>query len=282
MIDTFLARALLAGLGIALLAGPLGAFVIWRRLAIFGEAVAQSALLGVILALLLHLDLTLGVVVFAVLLATALWALEQQRMLPTDTILSTLAHGALATGLVVLSLVDRIRIDLLTLLFGDILAVSERDLLVLAMLVGLVLVVLARFWRELVSLTIDPDLARVEGVPVRRLGLVLDLLIAAAIALGMKLVGILLVVSLLIVPGATARPWARTPQGMAALASLAAALAVGAGLTLSVCVDLPTGPAIVVVAIAGFLSSVAASRLHERRARSGRKGHGLAIRDARR
>ncbi|MDW8125581.1 MAG: metal ABC transporter permease [Geminicoccaceae bacterium] len=255
MIEAFLLRAFLAGLGIALVAGPLGAFVVWRRLAIFGEALAHSALLGVIVALLLKLDPTLGLVVFAALLATALWTLEEQRLLPTDTILSTLAHGALAVGLVVLSFVDWLRIDLLAYLFGDILAVSEGDLLLVLGLVIVVVVVIGFCWRSLVSITLDPDIARVEGVPVRALRLVLDLMIAGTIALGMKLVGIVLVVSLLVVPAATARPWARTPEQMALLGSAVGAAATTGGLFLSAAVDVPSGPAIVTVAVALFALS---------------------------
>ncbi len=263
MIESFLFRALLAGAGIALVAGPLGAFVVWRRLAIFGEALAHSALLGVVLAFLLEVDPTLGLVLFAALLATALWALEEQRILPTDTVLSTLAHGALAAGLVLVSFVDWLRIDLLAYLFGDILAVSERDLLVLAVLLLLVALALGRHWRGLVSLTVDPDLARVEGVPVRALRLLLDLLIAAAIAVGMKLVGIVLVVSLLVVPAATARPWACTPHGMAGLAALVGLAATVSGVLASAFVDLPTGPTIVLAAVSTFLASTTASRVLE-------------------
>lgn len=263
MIEGFLLRALLAGAGIALVAGPLGAFVVWRRLAIFGEALAHSALLGVVLAYLLDIDPTIGLVLFAALLATALWALEEQRILPTDTVLSTLAHGALAAGLVLLSFVDWLRIDLFAYLFGDILAVSDRDLLVLAVLLLLVALALGRHWRGLVSLTVDPDLARVEGVPVRALRLLLDLLIAAAIAVGMKLVGIVLVVSLLVVPAATARPWVRTPHGMAALAALAGVAVTVSGVVASAFVDLPTGPTIVLAAVSAFLVSTTASRLRE-------------------
>lgn len=277
MIEPFLQRALLAGLGIALVAGPLGAFVVWRRLAIFGEALAHSALLGVVLALLLALDPTLGLLLFAALLACALWALEDQRLLPTDTILSTLAHGALALGLVVLSFVDWLRLDLMAYLFGDILAVSERDLLLVVALLAVVSAVLARHWRALVSLTIEPDLARVEGVPVRRLRLVLDLLIAGTIALGMKLVGIVLVVSLLVVPVAAARPWARTPEQMALFGSLVGALATLIGLALSVAVDIPSGPAIVVTAVLAFLASSGIHRVLEQRG-SGRVRPSLARR----
>jgi zinc transport system permease protein len=282
VIDAFVLRALLAGVGIALLAGPLGAFVVWRRLAIFGEALAHSALLGLVLALLLDVDPTLGLVVFAALLAAALWALEEQQLLPTDTILSTLAHGALAAGLVLASLLDWLRIDLLAVLFGDILAVSDSDLAVLLVLLLLVGVGLARHWRGLLSLTIEPDLARVEGVPVRRLRLLLDLQIAAAIAVGMKLVGLVLVVSLLVVPAAAARPWARTPHGMALLAALAGTAATLSGVGLSLLVDLPTGPAIVLVAVLGFLASVTAARLRELRTRSRHGSGGLAGEPARR
>lgn len=282
MIDAFVLRALLAGVGIALLAGPLGAFVVWRRLAIFGEALAHSALLGVVSAHLLDVDPTLGLVVFAALLAAALWALEEQRLLPTDTILSTLAHGALAAGLVLVSLLDWLRIDLFAYLFGDILAVSDSDLAVLLVLSLLVAIALGRHWRGLLSLTIEPDLARVEGVPVRRLRLLLDLLIAAAIAVGMKLVGLVLVVSLLVVPAATARPWARTPHGMALLAALVGTAATLSGVGLSLLVDLPTGPAIVLVAVLGFLASVTAGRLRELRTRAREGRGGLAGEPARR
>lgn len=274
--DAFVLRALLAGVGLALVAGPLGAFVVWRRLAIFGEALAQSALLGVVLAHLLEVDPTLGLVVFAALLATALWGLEEQRILPTDTILSTLAHGALAAGLVLLSLLDGLRIDLLAYLFGDILAVSATDLGVLLLLILLVAATLGRHWRGLVSLTVDPDLARVEGVPVRRLRLLLDLMIAAAIAVGMKLVGLVLVVSLLVVPAAAARPWARTPLAMAAIAALFGAASTLCGVGASLLVDLPTGPAIVLVAVLGFLASVALGRLGERRPGAAQAARGLA------
>jgi zinc transport system permease protein len=280
VIEGFLLRALLAGVGIALVAGPLGAFVVWRRLAIFGEALAHSALLGVVLAYLLELDPTLGLLVFATLLAFALWALEEQQLLPTDTILSTLAHGALAAGLVLLSLVDWLRIDLMAYLFGDILAVSDRDLLVLGGLLLLVGAAMTRHWRALVSLTIEPDLAKVEGVPVRRLRLLIDLLVAAAVAVGMKLVGLVLVVSLLVVPAAAARPWSSSPHGMAWLAALLGSLACVVGLLASTFLDLPSGPAIVLVEVLVFAASTLARELRRPRRGRGRARAGLADPDA--
>lgn len=252
MLDDFLLRSLLGGMAIAAAAGPLGAFVVWRRMAFFGEALANAALLGVVLGVLLELATLPTVIGVVIVLALLLTTLERRRILPVDTLLAILSHGALATGLVLLALLDRFRLDLMSYLFGDILAVSAADLtLILAVLVG-VLASLAAFWQPLLAITVDAEIAAVEGVAVDRCRLLLTLLLAAVIAVGMKLVGILLVVSLLIVPAAAARRLAGTPAQMAALAALAGMVSVAAGLLLSLHLDVPAGPAIVVVAVALF------------------------------
>jgi zinc transport system permease protein len=252
MLDDFIVRAALAGIGVALIAGPLGSFVVWRRMAMFGEALANAALLGVVLAALLHLHQLVGVAAFTGLLALALLALERQRLLPLDTLLSMLAHGALAVGLLTLSWMDRIRIDLMSFLFGDVLATTRADLgLILAMLV-VIGAGLAFFWRPLLSATVHAELAAVEGVRVEGARFTFTLMLAGLIAVGMKVVGMLLIVSLLVVPAATARQLARTPEQMAVLASLLGALAVGAGMLASLELDLPAGPAMVAGAVALF------------------------------
>lgn len=257
MIDAFLLRALLAGLGVALAAGPLGAFVVWRRMAYFGEAIAHAVLLGVAFSLLLDLRPLLGVLLFSLLLAGLLLLLERQRTLPLDAILGVLAHGALAAGLIMLAFMDWVRVDLMSYLFGDVLAVSTVDLAIVAAMLLLVLAGLARLWRPLVAMTVHEDLARVEGEPVDRARVALTLMLAAVIAVGMKVVGMLLIVSLLIVPAAAARAFARTPEQMAALASLAGCLAVCGGLAASWRYDLPAGPAIAAAAVALFALSLA-------------------------
>lgn len=250
MIDDFLVRALLAGLGVAAATGPLGAFVVWRRMAYFGEALANAALLGVAVSTLARIDPTIGVTGFMLGLALILTLVERQRLLPTDTVLSILAHGALALGLVALAFLERVRLDLMAWLFGDVLAVSGPDLALIGIMLTAVAASLAAFWRPLLSLTVDPDLAAVEGVPVARLRLLLTLLLAGVIAVGMKVVGMLLVVALLVVPAAAARRLARTPEQMAILAAAVGAGAVALGLALSLRLDLPAGPAIVTVAVA--------------------------------
>ncbi|MBI4183460.1 MAG: metal ABC transporter permease [Proteobacteria bacterium] len=254
--DDFILRALVAGLGFASVAGPLGCFVVWRRMAYFGSALAHGAILGVALGFLFELSLYAGVLFVCVTLALALVALERQRGLTSDTLLGLLAHGALAFGLIAVSFLETVRVDLMAYLFGDILAVTIADIVWIYAGGALVLALLALLWRGLLAATVDADLARVEGVPVDRVRLLFLLMIAVVIAVSMKIVGVLLVVSLLIIPAATARRFSATPEQMAALASVAGALAVGLGLWASLRFDVPAGPAIVAAATGLFFLSL--------------------------
>jgi zinc transport system permease protein len=260
--EDFLLRASLAGLGVALLAGPLGCFIVWRRMAYFGDSLAHNALLGVALGLLLGIDLTLGVVAGSAMLAAFLLAMQQQKQIASDTLLGLMAHSGLALGLVVLSFFETLRVDLLSYLFGDILAVSTTDLVWVyaSALVGLV--VLAAIWRPLLAITVHEDLARAEGVRVWPARLAFVLLIAVVISIAMKVVGILLITALLIIPAATARRFAQTPEQMAVATVAVGALAIAAGLGGSVAWDTPSGPSIVVAAFCAFVLSLSAGRLH--------------------
>lgn len=249
--DDFLWRALAGGIGVASIAGPLGCFIVWRRMAYFGDTLAHSALLGVALGLVLGIDLTVGIVACASLLAVLL-VLLQQRHLATDTLLGIMAHSGLAVGLVVLSFFESVRVDLFSYLFGDVLAVSQLDLVWIYAVAGLGLAALAAIWRPLLMVTIQEDLARAEGVPVIAVRLAFVLLLATVIAIAMKVVGIMLIVSLLIIPAATARCLSGTPERMAVLAALTGCAAVMAGLSGSLAWDTPSGPSVVVAAMALF------------------------------
>lgn len=250
--EEFFVRALLGGVGVALIAGPLGSFLVWRRMAFFGSALAHSALLGVALGFALHANLTAAVLGYCVIVALLLLALERQRVLPGDTLLGIVAHGALALGIVIVAFMTELRIDLLGYLFGDVLAVSRADLVLIYALAVITAVVLARFWRALLSATVNEDLAAVEGQPVMPARLAFVLLLGAVIAVGMKVVGMLLIVSLLIIPAAAARRFASTPEQMALIAALTGTFSVIAGLLASLAWDVPSGPAIVVAATLGF------------------------------
>ncbi|TVR83181.1 MAG: zinc ABC transporter permease subunit ZnuB [Rhodospirillales bacterium] len=257
MLDDFFTRALLAGIGVALAAGPLGCFIVWRRMAYFGDTMAHSALLGVALGFALGIDLTLGVVMITTVAALLLVFMQRAPWLSMDTLLGIMAHSTLSIGLIAVSLMAWLRIDLMAYLFGDILAVGRADVMWIYLSASGVLVVLAAIWRPLLAVTVHEDLARAEGVPAGPVRLLFMLLIAVVIAFAMKVVGILLITSLLIIPAAAARRAARTPERMAVLAALIGAIAVILGLHGSLYWDLPSGPAIVTAAALLFLLSLA-------------------------
>jgi zinc transport system permease protein len=249
----FIINAVLAGLGIALLSGPLGAFMVWRRMAYFGDTLAHSALLGITIGLLLSVDLFFAVAFSCLLIAILLFLMQSSHTLPTDTILGILSHGSLAIGLVLISLLDGPRVNLMSYLFGDLLTVTRTDILWIYGIVGICAALILGNWRSLLAITVHEELAQVEGMPVQRLRLMLLMQTALVIAIGMKVVGILLVTALLIIPAATAGKLARTPAGMVATASLLGAASVGLGLTGSYQWDTPTGPSIVFCATMLFL-----------------------------
>ena len=251
----FLLYALLAGLALAIVAGPLGSFVVWRRMAYFGDTLSHAALLGVALGFLLDVSPTVAVTVGCLLLAVLLVTLQQRQPLASDTLLGILAPSTLSLGLVVLSFMHEVRIDLMAYLFGDLLAISPTDLMWILGGSATVLALLVALWRPLLAITVHEELAMVEGLPVAALRLALMLLIAVVIAVAMKIVGVLLITSLLIIPAAAAQRHARSPEQMALGASALGILAVVGGLALSWFKDTPAGPSIVVCAAALFLLS---------------------------
>lgn len=256
MLDDFFTRALLAGIGVALVAGPLGCFIVWRRLAYFGDTLSHAALLGVALAFLLEINLTLAVFGVSALVSLSLLLLQQRATLSSDSLLGLLAHSALALGLVVLAFMTWVRIDLMGILFGDILAVSVMDIAVIYGGGVLVLIVLALNWHSLFAGTVNRELAEAEGLRPDRANFIFMLLMALVIAIAMKIVGVLLITALLIIPAATARRFASGPEQMAILASVIGAGSVIGGLFGSLEWDTPSGPSIVVAALLFFLISL--------------------------
>lgn len=248
-------RALAAGLGLSLISGPLGVFVVWQRMAYFGDTLAHSALLGIALGLLFELNLQLSVLLLAVFIAAALLILQRRSLLASDTLLGILAHGSLAMGLVAISFQDEIRIDLLAYLFGDILAVGNDDVFWIWGGALLCLSILAGIWRRLLNLSVNAELAAVDGVQTAGIKLVFMLLVALVIAVAMKIVGVLLITALLIIPAASAQRFSRSPEQMALIATLVGAAAVLIGLFASLLLDTPAGPSVVTAATLLFLLS---------------------------
>lgn len=254
MLDDFMVRAALAGIGVALAAAPLGCFVVWRRMAYFGDATAHAAILGVALSLAFSVSIFIGTVTVALLMALTVNVLSG-RGYAMDTLLGVLAHSALAFGLVAVSFLSGVRIDLMAYLFGDILAVSRGDLSVIWS--GAILVVLLISWRwsALLTSTLNEDLAHASGINPQREQLVLTLALAITVAVAIKVVGVLLIAAMLIIPAAAARPLSRTPEGMAIIAGLIGIVSATIGLRAAYVFDTPAGPSIVCVAALTFVCS---------------------------
>lgn len=251
LLDDFLVRAALAGIGVALAAAPLGCFVVWRRMAYFGDATAHAAILGVALSLVLSTNIFAGALVVALTMSLLVWALSG-RGVAVDTLLGVLAHSALAFGLVAVSLIEGVRIDLMAYLFGDILAVGRGDLLIIWGGAAFVLALLWWRWSALLLSTLNAELAHSAGIDPRREQLVLTVALALVVAVAIKVVGVLLITALLLIPAASARPLSDTPERMAAIAALIGSAAALAGLQASLWWDTPTGPTIVAAAAVAF------------------------------
>ena len=256
MLDDFFTRALIAGIGIALVAGPLGCFIIWRKLAYMGDTLSHAALLGVALALLFDVEIVFAVFLISGLISLSLLYLQGRARLSGDTLLGLLSHSALALGLVALAFMPWVRTDLMGLLFGDILAVSKSDLAIIWAGGACILLALFAIWRPLFAKTVNAEIAEAEGLPTKRADICFMILVAAAIAISIKIVGVLLITALLIIPAATARRFSSGPEQMAVLAALIGVLSVLSGLFGSLQWDTPSGPSIIVAAFVFFLVSL--------------------------
>lgn len=258
--DDFMLRALLAGIAVALIAGPLGVFVVWRRMAYFGDTLSHSAVLGVALGLLFSFNISLGILMSSVAVAVLLLLFQGQKNQGSDSLLGIIAHSALSLGLVAFSFADGVSTELNAWLFGDILTVNWQDLGFMFASVALVWGVLVYIWKPLLTITIDEELARVEGINVTLISLAYTLLIAILVAVAMKIVGALLITSLLIIPAAAARPLSKRPGQMAQYAMVVGVISVLGGLAASFWWDTPAAPSIVVTASMLFITSLLVSK----------------------
>ena len=256
-------NALLAGLGVAVAAAPLGCFIIWRRMAYFGDATAHAALLGVALALALNISILSGVMIIAFLVALSLYQLQRNGF-STDTSLGVIAHAALAFGLVGVSVIDGPQISLDAFLFGDILIITHSDLLTIWTGAAIVVGFLYWRWSALLTSILNPDLAYASGLNPQREFLGMTLLLAILVAVAIKVVGALLITAMLIIPAAAARPLTRSPEMMAIIAICIGCLSAFLGMMLSIQFDTPTGPTIITAASVIFVATLAVSALFRR------------------
>lgn len=256
----FAQRAVLAGLAIAIVGGVLGVFIVLRGMAFFADAISHASLLGIALALLLSVQPFLGALVIALATAAAIALLRGRTVLSFDTLIGTFFAAAVALGVIVIGFVKGARADLISFLFGDILALTKWDVGIAWGLSAVVLGLLFLSWRAVVLSTLHRDLAAVEGIPVVKTDLLFLLLTALVVAVAIKIAGVILVTALLIVPAATAQNLARTLRGMVVWSLAASCVSLFGGLLLSFTADLPSGPTIVLVASVLFGGSLLARR----------------------
>ena len=252
MFDDFFIRALIAGIGIALVTGPLGCFIIWRRLSFFGDTLSHSALLGVTIAFFFELNIAFSVFLISSAIALILLKLQKTTKLPGDALLGLLAHSSLAVGLVVIGFLTTIRFDIMGLLFGDILAVNEIDLLIIWIGGALILLILKFIWKPLFASTVNHELAEAEGMNPDKVNAIFTILLAAIIAISIKIVGLLLITGMLIMPAAMARNVSNNPNQMVKLSIIGGLLSVIIGLFSSLEINTPSGPSIITAALVLF------------------------------
>jgi zinc transport system permease protein len=260
ILDDFFIRALIAGIGVALVAGPLGCLVIWRRLSYFGDTLSHSALLGVALSFVFDINISLAVFLLSGIVAIFLLDLQRRTSLPGDALLGLLAHASLAIGLVFISFLSFIRFDLMGLLFGDILSVSRNDIYLIWIGGLLILGVLYFIWQSIFAATVNADIASAEGMKPNFANLIFTILLAGVIAISIKMIGVLLITGLLIIPAAMARNISNNPKQMVLFAVLAGISSVVIGLFSSLEFNSPSGPTILVAAFILFILSLGLTR----------------------
>ena len=258
--DEFIWRALIGGIIVAIVSAPLGCLMVWQRMAFFGAALSHGALLGIALGLFLGVNLHLAILCISVLISLLLLWLQKNPTLSNDTILGILAHGALALGLLAIGLMPQLRIDLLAYLFGDLLTISWSDIGWIGAGSLIIVIMLIRFWQPLLATIVHPDLAKVEGHQHQRLHLIFLLLLSLVVAISMQVIGILLIVSLLIIPVTAARPFAKSPEQMLVTGILFGIVSVVMGIAMSVYFDTSAGPSIVVSSCLIFLLTFIGSK----------------------
>lgn len=253
--EQWLLFALVAGCSLMLAAGPLGCFVVWRRMAYFGDTIAHAALLGVAFSLISALPISIGVLCVSLVVAVLLFTFSADSRFHMDTNLGILAHGMLALSLVILSLISSSQVDMVRYLFGDILALSQSDVVTIAVMSAGLAALVRYHWRALVIASIHSDIAGIEGIAVKRMQLLLVGMLAAMIAVSIKLVGMLLITALLIIPAATARFFSRSPAQMVVIATTLGMVSVIGGLMASYYADTPAAPTIILLAFLAFLAA---------------------------
>ncbi|MBL0848654.1 MAG: hypothetical protein EU981_00905 [Candidatus Liberibacter ctenarytainae] len=255
MFNDFFMRALLAGIGLVLSTGPLGCFIVWQRMAYFGDTIAHSALLGVSLSLMFELPLSICIFIIALSTSIIVIQIQKNESFSSDSILGMMAHSTLSIGLIILSFMDWVRVDLTSFLFGDILAVSTNDIILIWSIGILNIAILIKIWKPLLAITVNYELAKAEGINPEKNKFIFTVVTALMISVAIKVIGITLITSLLILPTVAARRFSTSPENMAVITTAIGIFGIIAGLYGSLIFDIPSGPSIIVTILLLFIIS---------------------------
>jgi len=253
----FMQRALIGGVLTGLMGGILGSFTILRQLSFFSDALGHSALLGISLGLLLGLNPSLILLPFAVIFAFGIAYLLQRTELWTDALLNIVYSSSLAVGIIILSFVDQYKGSINSLLFGDILAVGEGDLILSGFLLLCCLAFIGLTLRTQLLLTLNESLAIARGISVSLHRTLFIVLLSLVVAVSIKAVGVLLVSAFVVIPACTARLLSRGFSHYVLFSASFGVFCAVLGIIFSALFDLPSGPSIVATQFGVFLSAIA-------------------------
>lgn len=246
-------RALYSGLMIAIVLGWLGTFVIVRKLSFIGEGIAHASLIGIAGALLLSLAPLPTTIISTILIAIAIYFLEKKTKISGDMAIAIVFTTCLAVGIVLLNFYQGYQPELISYLFGNILTINDSDVLTIFSFSLVIIFILSLFYKKFLFTTLDPIGAKLAGLRVQFYDLLLYIILAIAIVLSIKMLGIVLVSALLVTPSASARLLAKSFKSFIILSTIVATFTVITGLVLSYYLNLPSGAIIVLTGTIFFL-----------------------------
>lgn len=256
--------ALIAGFFIAFISAPLGCFVVWRKMAYFGDTLSHATLLGIVIGMALQWNLMFASTFFILILALLLVLLETQKKIAVDTLLGILSHGALSIGIVSMYFIGFQSNLVENYLLGDILSISYDDLYFIIPTVFIIGAILIKHWNAFLYLTLDPELAQSHGIHLQKNKFIFTILLAVTIGIAFKFIGALVITALLIIPVAIARFFSKTPEQMAFMAIFISILMILLGFVVSAFCDTPSGPSIVALCAILFLLTLICDLMHKK------------------
>ncbi|MFT7086926.1 MAG: zinc transport system permease protein [Rickettsiales bacterium] len=244
MFEPLFIKALIAGIGVAIALAPIGVFVLWKKMAYFSDAISHSAIFGLAIATIIAVSPMYGIVLCAVIFCFLMFIIGKQNLYSIDSIIGITSATLLSIGMILLAFFPS-EIELEEYLFGDLLNLENYQITIIYAAAALVVLAISLWFKKLLLSTINPDLAKISGIKTENLELKFLLLTAIIVACLVKIVGIFLITSMMILPAAIGRNFSKTPTHMIFLSLAFAIFSIVGGLFFAVFFNLPSSPAII-------------------------------------